>query len=111
MPCRYGALEVQPIRKRERAAQRRRAGEGSGEATRPKELTNFEEETESTTKDVARILEYVKRACSKDGRVHYFTFLVDPDPNNGFSHTVENMFHFSFLVKVSSSSLSKYYHN
>ncbi len=65
-------------------------------ATKPKEVVNLEEEEESTTKDVARVLEALKIECEKRGRVHYFKFLVDPD---SFAHTVENMFHFSFLVK------------
>lgn len=28
--------------------------------------------------------------------MHYFKFLVDPE---SFAHSVENMFHFSFLIK------------
>ena len=67
-------------------------------ATKPKELSHFEEEEESTTKDVAHIFKHLKLACEEGKRrVHYFRFLVDPD---SFAHTVENMFHFSFLIKV-----------
>lgn len=66
--------------------------------SKPKELTAFEEEEESTTKDVAHIFEHLKIACREsNNRVHYFKFLFDP---NSFAHTVENLFHFSFLVKV-----------
>lgn len=56
----------------------------------------MEEEEESTTKDVARVLEALKRECKEKGRINYFKFLVDP---HSFAHTVENMFHFSFLIK------------
>lgn len=56
----------------------------------------MEDEEESTTKDVARVLDSLKKECETRGRVHYFKFLIDPD---SFAHTVENMFHFSFLVK------------
>lgn len=66
------------------------------EATKPKEVLDFGEEEESTTKDVAHIYGHVKKDCEKKGRLHYFKFLVDPD---SFAHSVENMFHFSFLIK------------
>lgn len=85
--------------KKERQRERKR---DLSEATvsKPKELNAFEEEEESTTKDVAHIFEHLKIAChERDNRVHYFKFLLDP---HSFSHTVENLFHFSFLVKVGS---------
>lgn len=64
--------------------------------TRPKEVLAMDEEEESTTKDVQHIFKHIARACRERGRVGYFQYLVDPD---SFSHTVENMFHFSFLIK------------
>ena len=67
------------------------------EVSKPKEVTDFEEEEESTTKDVMHVFKCLKRACEREGKVHYFTFLVDP---MSFAHTVENMFHFAFLIKV-----------
>ena len=63
-----------------------------------KEVCDLQEEEESTTKDVSHMLQHLKEACDEHG-VHYFKFLVDPE---SFAHTVENMFHFSFLIKVSS---------
>lgn len=54
------------------------------------------EEEESTTKDVQHIMNCVVKVCRSKGRVGYFQFLVDPE---SFGRTVENMFHFSFLVK------------
>ena len=67
-----------------------------GGATKPKEVQNLTEEEESTTKDVSYIYSHVKEGCKKRGRLHYFKFLIDPD---SYAHSVENMFHFSFLIK------------
>ena len=94
---RHGALDVQPLVKKERQKARKTTASEAA-VSKPKELTAFEEEEESTTKDVAHIFEHLKIACNKtNNRVHYFKFLFDP---NSFAHTVENLFHFSFLVKV-----------
>ena len=94
----YGALDVAPLVRKERQKRQRRKANDSSETSKPKELTRFEEEEESTTKDVAHIWNHLKRVCGESGnRVHYFTFLIDPQ---SFAHTVENIFHFSFLVKV-----------
>ena len=97
--ARFGALELQPVKKKKpREYQKRVDKEASakGAGTRPKELLDMEEEEESTTKDVQHIFKHISRSCRDRGRVGYFQYLVDPD---SFSHTVENMFHFSFLIK------------
>ena len=92
----HGALDLQPLKKRARSA-RRKDRTTTTEVNKPKEVTDFEEEEESTTKDVMHVFDCLKKACKKKGRVQYFTFLVDP---MSFAHTVENMFHFAFLIKV-----------
>ena len=92
---RLGALDLEPLKKRKRNYTPRSKSK-QAKATKPKEIVNLEDEEESTTKDVARVLEALKKECERRGRVHYFKFLVDP---NSFAHTVENMFHFAFLVK------------
>ena len=79
-----------------RSANRNKRGPVSVE--KPKEIKDLEEEEESTTKDVRHILHYLKEVCRERGGMEYHRFLVDP---SSFSHTVENIFHFSFLVKVS----------
>ena len=92
----HGALDLQPLKKRARSA-RRKDRTATTEVNKPKEVTDFEEEEESTTKDVMHVFNCLKKACEREGRIHYFTFLVDP---MSFAHTVENMFHFAFLIKV-----------
>lgn len=62
----------------------------------PKEVHDLKDEEESTTKDVQHIMTHVFQACEAKGRIGYFHFLVDP---KSFAHTVENMFHFAFLIK------------
>ena len=64
---------------------------------KPKELEGFQEEEESTTKDVSYLLSKLKKVCREKGGMNYYQFLIDP---GSFSHTIENIFHFSFLVKV-----------
>ena len=63
-------------------------------------MSEFEEKEETTTRDVSIIMNTLKKLCpAQEGqRVHYFKFIVDP---KSFSRTIENVFHFSFLVKVS----------
>lgn len=86
---------MEPIKKRQANARRRKAKETGVEA-KPKEVHDLKDEEESTTKDVQHIMNHVVKACRAKGRVGYFHFLVDPE---SFGQTVENMFHFSFLIK------------
>ena len=94
----HGALDPEPLMKKRRQTNKKNDS-SEGTVSKPKQLTEFEgEEEESTTKDVAHIFRHLKRMCAEgDRRVHYYSFLVNPE---SFARTVENMFHFSFLVKV-----------
>ena len=69
------------------------------ETTRPVEVQQSGDGEEATTKDVHNLFKHLKAALDKSPqkRVHYFKFLVHP---TSFSQTVENIFHFSFLIKV-----------
>ena len=96
---RLGALELQAVRKR-KEPQKRQKNDSTGAVTKPKEVLSFEEEEETTTRNVLHLLKCLKDTCADDGAVHFFKFLVDPQ---SFSHTVENMFYLSFLVKVRES--------
>lgn len=91
----YGALEVVPVKQK-----LRRATSGPGRSSlieKPKQICDLEHEEESTTKDVKHILHHLKTVCREKGGMEYHKFLIDP---TSFSHTVENIFHFSFLIKV-----------
>ncbi len=93
---RHGALDLEPLKQRRQAQRVKKKDSAPVVAIKPKEVKNFADEEESTTKDVAYIYDHVKKACEKRGRLHYFKFLIDPD---SFAQSVENMFHFSFLIK------------
>ena len=67
------------------------------EAKQPKELVNLDQQEEMTTKGVAVVLQSLKRACEDGRKINFFRFLVDP---RSFSQTVENIFHFTFLIKA-----------
>lgn len=98
-PCvlgRYGALEHAPVKKRKAKGPRKLDKEAIGKGTTPKEVKDLKDEEESTTKDVQHIMKHTARGCQAKGRLGYFQFLVDP---HSFARTVENMFHFSFLIK------------
>ena len=72
---RLSALDIEPLKKRTRNYTPR-AKSQKAKATKPKEIINLEDEEESTTKDVARVLDTLKRECETRGRIHYFKFLV-----------------------------------
>ena len=93
--CSYGSLEVVPLGPR-----MRRCASKSANVTatiRPQKITALDNEEESTTKDVKKMFVALKEACDQDDVVHYFRFLLDP---TSFARSVENIFHFSFLIKV-----------
>lgn len=96
---RHGALDMEPL-KTKRQAQRKKKESGEVQVEKPRELTDFEGEEETTTRDIAHLFIQLRKVCGEggDGHVHYFRFLFHP---TSFAQTVENMFHFSFLVKVS----------
>ena len=103
MVIRLGTLDLEPLKKKKQAVRRKLDKESASKSNQPKELTTLDDDEESTTKDVAHVLKCLKDGCAKEGRVHYFKFLVDPD---SFAHTVENMFHFSFLIKEGRAGMS-----
>ncbi|XP_065888332.1 non-structural maintenance of chromosomes element 4 homolog A-like [Dysidea avara] len=92
----YGGLEIEPMK--QRVQRQRQKREPIGEAKKPREIKQVEEEEEATTKDVSHLLTELRKACNESGDnfVHFFEFLAHP---TSFSQTVENIFHFSFLIK------------
>ncbi len=94
---RFGTLDLEPPKKKA-ANSRKKAEKGArlGAGSKPKEVQDLKDEEESTTKDVSHIWKHLAEGCRKKGRVNYFMYLVDP---TSFGQTVENMFHFAFLIK------------
>lgn len=80
-----------PARSRKRAARVRKGDV----ATKPAELVQGEIEQTETDKQVARMKRELKRA----GEVNFWTFVVDPEEGTGYTRTIENVFHASFLIK------------
>lgn len=64
-------------------------------ATKPAELVRGEIEQTETDKQVARM----KRELNRAGEINFWEFVVDPDDGLGYTRTVENIFHSSFLIK------------
>ncbi len=64
-------------------------------ATKPNELVRGEIEQTETDKQVARM----KGELKKRGKINFWEFVVDPDRNVGYTRTIENIFHSSFLIK------------
>ena len=94
---RFGAFELEPVKKRSANSKQRRNKDSEKEAaSQPKDVKDLDDEVESTTKDVQNIFKHLRRICAAKGRVNFFNFLVDPD---SYGQTVENIFHFDFLVK------------
>ena len=77
----------------------REARPAASETVRPNEVQEVGDGEEVTTRDVQQLLKHLKAAIknSPEKRVKYFMFLVHPE---SFAQTVENIFHFSFLIKV-----------
>lgn len=93
---RYGALEHAPVKKRKPNVPRKKLDkEALGKGATPKEVKATDDE-ETTTKNIQHVMLHAARGCQAHGRLGYFQFLVDP---NSYARTVENMFHFSFLIK------------
>lgn len=62
---------------------------------KPSQLERGEFEQTETDKQVAKM----RAALQEIETVNFWKFVVDPDENFGFTRTIENIFHTSFLIK------------
>ncbi|XP_057289690.1 non-structural maintenance of chromosomes element 4 homolog A-like [Hydractinia symbiolongicarpus] len=91
-----GPLVIEVVVKEKRVAERRQKVP-EGEVLKLKQIDSVEKQEEATTKEVERVYKLLKKA-TQGGKspVCLFRFIINPD---SFGQTIENLFHFSFLVK------------
>jgi len=92
--------KVGEVKERQRPAARR--GRDKIAAPTKTAVIHQSQTTEAKTDNfVKQTRKYLEDAYAKNGQkpVCYFRFVINPDPDEGFCKTVENMFHVSFLVK------------
>lgn len=64
-------------------------------AVKPSEMHAAEMEQTETDKQVAEM----KRELKKRGKCNFWKFVIDPNEQRGFTRSIENIFHSSFLIK------------
>ncbi|OWF56598.1 non-structural maintenance of chromosomes element 4 homolog A-like [Mizuhopecten yessoensis] len=85
---------------------RRQKENETGKATVPKKVESFDDAGDvGTSQHIARVLKYLQDFYEMEGcqPLCYFDFVLDPD---SFGHTVENIFHTSFLVSRGFAKIS-----
>ncbi|XP_017268414.1 non-structural maintenance of chromosomes element 4 homolog A [Kryptolebias marmoratus] len=94
-----GSFHAEPPPPKQRVERQRRVPSKEAKRIMPTQLKKMEEShQEATEKEVERILGFLKSYHQDDpsSPLSYYEFVVDP---NSFSRTVENIFHFSFLIR------------
>lgn len=95
----YGSFEIGHVQTKEKRKQiKRKDKDAPTKAITPTTVNSIGDSSETTTEEVEEILKVLKKIYIGNEKepICYFEFVTDPD---SFSHTVENMFHVSFLVK------------
>lgn len=90
----FGSVEPQPIEKKERSKRQRIVKKPETEAVRPENVDPKENQHDLEVEYLARKIKKLHKLNKKP--MPFFPVVVDPD---SFSHTVENIFHASFLAK------------
>lgn len=94
-----GSFHAEPPPPKQRIERQKKATNKEAKRIMPTQLKKMEEsQQEATEKEVERIFGYLKTYYQDDPTtpISYYEFVIDP---NSFSRTVENMFHFSFLIR------------
>jgi len=90
----YGPLEIeQTVVRKER---QRREREKIGEKVVPEEVKDTQMDQEALEKATSKRVEDLRGYLEKAKQIDFVKFVVDPQ---SFSQTVENIFHYSFLIK------------
>jgi hypothetical protein len=92
-----GALSVQFEGRKER--RQRRPRDALAEKVVPETVTDTDKDRESEATKRVKQIEQVLEEC---GKMNFWQFILDPE---SFSRSVENIFHFSFLIKDGRASL------
>ncbi|XP_067125777.1 EP300-interacting inhibitor of differentiation 3 [Centruroides vittatus] len=95
----YGSFEIGDVQaKGKRKPMKKKDKDAPTKAITPTTVNSLGSNNETTTEEVEEILKLLQKLYVKNKHepICYFEFVTDPE---SFSHTVENMFHVSFLVK------------
>ncbi|PRP88566.1 non-structural maintenance of chromosomes element 4 protein [Planoprotostelium fungivorum] len=97
-----GPLGTLPIERKER---RKTVREKIAQQINPESIASNREKTqEEVEQDAQRRVKIIGAALQKQGKkVNYFRFLMDP---SSFNRSVENVFHFAFLIKDGHASVT-----
>uniref|UniRef100_A0A3Q3W6F2 Non-structural maintenance of chromosomes element 4 n=1 Tax=Mola mola TaxID=94237 RepID=A0A3Q3W6F2_MOLML len=98
-----GSFHAEPPPPKQRTERQRKTTSKEVKRMMPTQLKKMDDSHhEATEKEVERILGYLKSYYQDDpsSPISYYEFIIDP---NSFSRTVENIFHMSFLIRVSLS--------
>jgi hypothetical protein len=95
-----GPLGIEPVERKER---KKIVREKLAEKVNPEDVKNSSESIDQTDKETAKRVANLRNYLERDEKPNdFFHFIVNPQ---SFSQTVENLFHFSFLVKDGQASL------
>eukprot|EP01125_Pyxidicula_operculata_P006881 TRINITY_DN2359_c0_g2_i1.p1 TRINITY_DN2359_c0_g2~~TRINITY_DN2359_c0_g2_i1.p1 ORF type:complete len:284 (-),score=55.02 TRINITY_DN2359_c0_g2_i1:103-954(-) len=98
-PFMYGPLDKLP--KQKKVSQKQRI---TKEKAAPKTVAKELEPQQDTEIETSKQVMYVHERLEDNGKENLWKFIVDP---NSFSKSVENLFHFAFLVKDGRASVSQ----
>jgi non-structural maintenance of chromosomes element 4 len=107
--CMYGPLEHPPERRKQQ--ERRKRDDVEEPITRPEEVDRTEQVanvndklTEERVASLHKHLRHATRDCTEAGKpLKFWGFILNPD---SFTETVENLFHFAFLLRDGKAKLS-----